>query len=124
VNRLSIETATFLSSVGFGGIIGFLVGFILKKGMKILAVVAGVFFAALLYLQSQGILNINWDKLHSTSQAILSTITTALTTFSAGGLSFPGVGNSIILPTTMINLGIPLTTGSAAMGFTIGFIKG
>lgn len=120
MNRLSIEIATnltpFLSSVGFGGIIGFLVGFMLKKVMKILAVVAGVFFAALLYLQSQGILNINWDKLQITSQAI----TTVLTTFSAGGMSIPGS----ILPMAMINLGIPLTTGSAAMGSTIGFIKG
>jgi uncharacterized membrane protein (Fun14 family) len=125
VNRLSIETATnltpFLSSVGFGGIIGFLVGFMLKKVMKILAVVAGVFFAALLYLQSQGILNIHWDKLQITFQGIVSTITAALTTLSAGGsMSIPG----IVLPTTMTSLGIPLTTGSAAMGFTIGFMKG
>lgn len=52
---------------------------------------------------------------------IVPTITTALTTISAGGsMSIP----SIILPTAMTNLGIPLTTGSAAMGFTIGFMKG
>lgn len=124
-----IESATtnimpFLSTIGFGGIVGFLIGFMLKKVMKILAVVAGAFFAALLYMQSQGILNINWSKLQSISQGVISTITTALTTFSAGGMSIPGIGNSTILPTTMTNLGIPLTTGSAAMGFTIGFMKG
>lgn len=67
--------------------------------MKILSVIDGLFFAL---------------------QGIVSTITTALTTISAGGpMSIPG----IVLPTAMTNLGIPLTTGSAAMGFTIGFMR-
>jgi uncharacterized membrane protein (Fun14 family) len=43
----------FVSTIGFGGIVGLLVGFALKRIMKILAVIAGVFFAALLYLESQ-----------------------------------------------------------------------
>ncbi len=68
--------------------------------MKILSVIDGFFFAL---------------------EGIVPTIPTALTTISAGGsMSIP----SIILPTAMTNLGIPLTTGSAAMGFTIGFMKG
>jgi uncharacterized membrane protein (Fun14 family) len=53
----------FVSTIGFGGIAGFLVGFALKRIMKILAVIAGVFFAALMYLESQYIVNVNWDKL-------------------------------------------------------------
>ena len=32
-----------VSTVGFGGIVGFLIGFALKRIMKILAVIAGVF---------------------------------------------------------------------------------
>jgi uncharacterized membrane protein (Fun14 family) len=55
----------FASTIGFGGIVGFLIGFALKRIMKILAVIAGVFFAALLYLVSQHIVNINWDKLET-----------------------------------------------------------
>lgn len=62
-----------LTTLGLGGITGFLVGFAVKKIMKILAVVAGLFFAVLMYLQSQGILNINWHKLQNISQPILST---------------------------------------------------
>ena len=58
----------FVSTVGFGGIVGFLVGFALKRMMKILAVIAGVFFAALLYLESQHIVNVNWDKLQTISK--------------------------------------------------------
>jgi uncharacterized membrane protein (Fun14 family) len=123
-----------ISSIGFGGIAGFLVGFAIKKIMKILAIIAGVFFAALIYLQSQGIVNMNWDKLQAVSQNIISALTSAVTTTTTtaggGGVSIPSISNttaSTILPTTwittMANFGIPLT-GSAAMGFTIGFMKG
>ena len=131
----------FVSTIGFGGIAGFLIGFALKRIMKILAVIAGVFFAALLYLESQHIVNLNWDKLQSISNSVLSTITTTATnaTSTTGGGVGAGpiqaiLGNNStaaaaathILPltsTTMANLGIPLT-GSTAVGFTIGILKG
>ena len=80
----------FVSTIGFGGIAGFLVGFALKRIMKILAVIAGVFFAALMYLESQHIVNVNWDKLQIISNSILSTITTTTTnatsTTTGGGV--------------------------------------
>ena len=127
----------FASTIGFGGIVGFLIGFMLKRIMKILAVIAGVFFAALLYLESQHIVNVNWDKLQTISNGILSTITTTATTnatSTTGGVGAGPIqailGNNTgaaasILPitSTMANLGIPLT-GSTAMGFTFGFLKG
>src|SRR6266480_5293587 len=75
----------FVSTVGFGGIVGFLVGFALKRIMKILAVIAGVFFAALLYLESQHIVNVNWDKIQTISNGVLSTITTTKNATSTGG---------------------------------------
>jgi len=46
----------FVSTIGFGGIAGFLLGFAIKRIMKILTVIAGIFFAALLYLESQHML--------------------------------------------------------------------
>jgi uncharacterized membrane protein (Fun14 family) len=130
----------FVSTIGFGGILGFLIGFMLKRIMKILTVIAGVFFAALLYLESQHIMNVNWDKLQMISNSVLSTIaatattTNATSTTSGGGMgpiqAFLGNNSTAaaathILPitSTMANLGIPLT-GSTAMGFTIGLLKG
>ena len=126
----------FVSTIGFGGIAGFLIGFALKRIMKILAVIAGVFFAALLYLESQHIVNVNWDKLQTISNSILSTITTTTTNatyyrWRSGanstilGNNSTGAASYSILPitNTMANLGIPLT-GSTAMGFTLGIIKG
>ena len=134
----------FVSTIGFGGIAGFLIGFALKRIMKILAVIAGVFFAALLYLESQHIVNVNWDKLQTISNGVLSTIAATAATTNATSTTGGGVGagpiqailgnNSTaaaaaaathILPitSTLANLGIPLT-GSTAMGFTIGILKG
>jgi uncharacterized membrane protein (Fun14 family) len=73
----------FVSTIGFGGIVGFLVGFMLKRIMKILAVIAGVFFAALLYLESQHIVNVNWDKIQTISTGVLSTIAATAATTNA-----------------------------------------
>jgi uncharacterized membrane protein (Fun14 family) len=137
MNGIESSVMPFVSTVGFGGIVGFLLGFALKRIMKILAVIAGVFFAALLYLESQHIVNVNWDKLQTISNSILSTIAitaTNATTTNTGGVGVGPIqaflGNNstaaaAILPitSTMANLGIPLT-GSTAMGFTIGIIKG
>jgi uncharacterized membrane protein (Fun14 family) len=130
------RTVCFVSTIGFGGIAGFLIGFALKRIMKILAVIAGVFFAALMYLESQHIVNVNWDKLQTVSNSILSTIgtTTNATTTTGGGLgpiqailgnNSTGSAAASILPitSTMANLGIPLT-GSTAIGFTLGIVKG
>ena len=106
-----------LTTVGFGGLVGFLIGFIIKKLFKILAIIAGVFFATLMYLEQQGIVNLNWDKLQNISQGVLSTIVNTVNSTAPGG-----VGGSPALPTItmmMTNLGIPLT-----VGFTIGILKG
>jgi uncharacterized membrane protein (Fun14 family) len=124
----AINLMPLLSTIGFGGIAGFLIGFAIKKVMKILAVVAGVFFAVLLYLESHEIVAINWDKLQNISQGVLSTISNvvATTTRQIGGGSNSAAATAAILPAsavTITNLGIPLTS-SAAAGFAIGFMKG
>jgi uncharacterized membrane protein (Fun14 family) len=137
MNGIENSIMPFVSTIGFGGIAGFLIGFALKRIMKILAVIAGVFFAALMYLESQHIVNVNWDKLQTISNSVLSTITTTTTnatTTTGGGVgpiqailgnNATGVAASAILPitSTMANLGIPLT-GSTAIGLTLGFLKG
>src|SRR5919198_6449333 len=116
------------TTVGFGGIVGFLVGFALKQIIKILAVIAGLFFVALMYFQTQGIININWTKLQTIANSTLSSLSNSLTTPITGN----GVNNSsstilshLSLPLIgdLNNLGLPLT-GSAAAGFVIRFMKG
>ena len=51
-----------------------------KKVIKLLAVVVGLFLGALIYLETQTIININWDKLQFVSKASLSTIGNSIST--------------------------------------------
>jgi len=96
----------------FGGI---LIGYALKKVVKLAAVVVGLFFAGLAYLQYQQIIDIKWAKLQSVSQNAVTTLANATT-------QIPGFNNSHEI-VGLANLGIPLT-GSMSMGFAIGFLKG
>jgi uncharacterized membrane protein (Fun14 family) len=57
------EITPLLTTVGLGGIAGLLIGLAIRYIIKILPIIVGIFFAPLAYLQSQGILNINWRKL-------------------------------------------------------------
>ena len=75
-----------------------------------------------MYLGAQGIVNINWDKLQSISQGVLSTVVNTINSTAGGVGESPAASSSSLLPTTT-NLGIPLTS-SMAMGFTIGILKG
>ena len=114
----------FLTNVGFGGLVGFLIGFVIKKIFKILAIVAGVCFAVLMYLEQQGMVSINWDKINVAYHGVLSTVTNTITnsTTATGGIGGSHTTASSLLP-AITNLGIPLT-GSMATGFAIGIMKG
>ena len=112
-------TATIL---GGGFFVGVLIGYALKKVIKIVAVIVGLFLAGLAYLQYHQIANINWNKLQTVSEGVLTTV--ANLTMQIPGIS----GDSSHAATTvsslaMTSFGIPLT-GSMSAGFTIGFMKG
>jgi uncharacterized membrane protein (Fun14 family) len=80
--------------------------------MKILAIGVGLFFAALMYLESQNIVNINWDKLQIASQNALSTLTNEVAQFPLTSTT----------TSSSTNFALPMT-GSAALGFAIGFMR-
>jgi|SRR6185436_7898410 len=92
-----------------GGAIGFITGYATKKLMKIVMIISGAFFAAIMYLGSQGIVTVNWDKMTVIGQGALNTI-----------VGPAGVGN---VQTIIMNIGVPLTGGFAA-GFVFGFTRG
>jgi uncharacterized membrane protein (Fun14 family) len=102
-------------TTGAGFFAGILIGYALKKVVKVLAVVVGLFFGGLAYLQYQQIIDIKWAKLQSVSQNTVTTLANATT-------QIPGFNNSDHIA-AISNLGIPLT-GSMSVGFTIGFLKG
>ena len=109
--------------MGGGFFVGVLIGYALKKIIKIVAVIVGIFLAGLAYLQYQQIANINWNKLQTLSEGAIITISNAITQIT--GVS--GIDSSHAAATAsslaLTNFGIPLT-GSMSAGFTIGFMKG
>jgi uncharacterized membrane protein (Fun14 family) len=81
---------------------GFLIGFAIKKVMK----------TALMYLKSQNIVNVNWDKLQTASQNAVSML------INAAG-QFPLTSTTTSSSTSFA---IPIT-GTGALGFAIGFMR-
>ena len=107
------------ATLGGGFFVGVLIGYALKKVIKIVAVIVGLFLSALAYLQHQQIATINWNKLQQISEH-------TITTFSNAIVQIPAIGNTSDQAASyfaMTSFGIPLT-GSMSVGFTIGFMKG
>jgi uncharacterized membrane protein (Fun14 family) len=111
------------ATMGGGFFAGVLLGYALKKVIKLVAVIVGLFLAGLAYLQYHQIASINWNKLQTVSEGAITTLSNAI-------VQIPGISNSVDSSHTattaslaMTNIGIPLT-GSMSAGFTLGFIKG
>jgi uncharacterized membrane protein (Fun14 family) len=100
---------TIGTSLVSGTLIGILIGYAIKKILKIGLIILGSFFGGVAYLQSQGLLNVDWGRIEATSNQAITTVSNAITEDSA---------NSVIA-----SLGLPLT-GGMTVGFAIGFMKG
>jgi uncharacterized membrane protein (Fun14 family) len=73
---MNIDMLTSVSgTIGGGFFGGLLLGYALKKVVKLIAVIVGLFIAGLAYLQYQQIASINWNKVEAT----ISTIANATT---------------------------------------------
>ncbi len=112
------------ATMGGGFFVGVLIGYALKKVIKLVAVIVGLFLAGLAYLQYHQIANINWNKLQQVSEGALTTVAN-LTMQIPGISSVSGDGHAAATASSLAvtSFGIPLT-GSMSAGFTIGFIKG
>src|SRR5215210_7807632 len=119
---MSIESfGPTAATMGGGFFIGILIGYALKKVIKIVAIMVGLFLAGLDYLQYRQIANINWNKLQQVSEGALTTVANLIMEIPTFGNASDQAASSSYLAIT--NFGIPLT-GSMSAGFTIGFIKG
>src|ERR687895_954275 len=114
---------TTAATIGGGFFVGILIGYALKKVIKIIAVIVGLFLAGLAYLQYHHIANINWNKFQTVSEDAITTLSNAIT------IQIPGITSvdsshaaATASSLAMTSFGIPLT-GSISVGFTLGFIK-
>ena len=111
------------ATLGGGFFVGVLIGYALKKVIKLAAVIVGLFLAGLAYLQSQQIANINWNRLQTVAEGTITTLSNAITQIPAISSIADGHAAATASSLVMTSFGIPLT-GSMSAGFTIGFIKG
>ncbi len=122
---MSIESfVPTAATMGSGFFAGILIGYALKKVIKLVAVIAGLFLAGLAYLQYHQVANINWNKLQTVSEDAITTLSNAIIihipAFGDSGHAATVTASSSLATTSF---GIPFT-GSMSAGFTIGFIKG
>lgn len=103
-NLISIAT-----SVGAGFFIGILLGYFVKKIIKILMFVGGGIVLLLLFLEQQQIISVNVKQLEESS-------TFTLTSMASSFYKMTEIGDAT-------SLVIPLT-GALAAGFATGFMKG
>jgi uncharacterized membrane protein (Fun14 family) len=101
---------TLVATSGGGFFTGVLMGWALKKILKLFAVMAGLILTGLAILQYQQVASVNWDKVEGTISTIANATTNTLNHYNIETLA-------------AANLGIPLTSGMSA-GFAIGFMKG
>jgi uncharacterized membrane protein (Fun14 family) len=74
----SIESfGSMAATLGGGFFVGILIGYALKKVIKLVAVIVGLFLAGLAYLQYHHIANINWNKLQTVSEGVITTLSNA-----------------------------------------------
>jgi uncharacterized membrane protein (Fun14 family) len=105
----SLVSASAAIGSGFFG--GLLLGYALKKAVKLIALVIGLFIAGLAYLQYQQIAYFDWDKIER------------MVTATSGNITSQIFSNQDITSFALSNLGISLTGGMSA-GFAVGFMKG
>ena len=91
-----------LFSLGIGGVGGFLMGYAAKKIIKILMVLVGLYALSLFYLMHMEVIELNSEKLLET----MSSLVTQIIGFLSNTLAY-----------------LPLS-GSFAIGFTLGMVKG
>lgn len=101
--ELGIDFAQLGLDLGTGGAIGGVTGFAAKKIAKVVAVLVGLQLAAFKFLESRGVLTVDWERL---SSGLLSGAETA-----AAGEP----------PSWMMSI---LSTLSISGGFAAGFMAG
>ena len=104
---LDLNLSTLGLELGTGAVIGFIIGYAFKMVAKILAVIVGLELALFRFLESRGILTVQWDRL--TGGLVEAT--------DAATASQPPSWMTSIVSTLSIGAGF---TG----GFFVGFKKG
>jgi uncharacterized membrane protein (Fun14 family) len=109
---LSVDIISPVYAIVGGGFFGgLLLGYAIKKVVKLIAIIGGLFIVGLSYLQYQQIASFDWNRIEVMAGAALGNVTAHIST------------NQELETLAMSNFGIPLS-GSMSAGFAVGFMKG
>src|SRR6266540_1838905 len=97
-----------ITSVGGSFVAGIMLGYFIKKIIKILMFVVGGIVGLLIYLQQQQVISVDVGKMEASSSFIFNLVASSLDKMTQTG--------------DMATLGIPLAGGLSA-GLVIGFMK-
>jgi len=94
------EQTSFLTplvtQLGVGGIIGLCIGFALKKIAKIAAAVIGVFSLGLIYIESQGMITVDWLGVETWGNTALAGLGQAEGALGAFLANLPIAGGAVV----------------------------
>jgi uncharacterized membrane protein (Fun14 family) len=94
------EQTSFLTplvtQLGVGGIIGLCIGFALKKIAKIAAAVIGVFSLGLIYMESQGMITVDWLGVETWGNTALAGLGQAEGALGAFLANLPIAGGAVV----------------------------
>ena len=62
---LAYDIGFMLTTLSSGGVSGFLIGYAVKKGIKIIIGIAGLLLGGLAYLNYKGLVSVDWEKIAS-----------------------------------------------------------
>ncbi|RKX48434.1 MAG: hypothetical protein DRP38_04755 [Thermotogae bacterium] len=99
---MNFEVSGIVGDMGIGAAVGFITGYALKKFIKIVLTLIGVYLLTLFWLQQKGVITINTDALFNLAE---SATTSTLTLADKVEGILPG-------------------TGAFVAGFYLGFRKG
>jgi uncharacterized membrane protein (Fun14 family) len=102
VLQLNVDFTGLLLQMGGSGLIGLVIGFAAKKVAKIIAIIVGLELVLFKFLETQGLISVNWGKLGGV--------------FENFATSAPGQAQSLV--DTFV------TTAGIGVGFAGGFYLG
>jgi len=102
---LAEEITHLITQLGFGGVLGFIVGYAFKKLMKLFLVFLGLYFISLMYLAYNGFITIHYEKFSKAFEGLSS--------LAQGGFTLP----------SFLTANIPMV-GGFVVGLGLGFKMG
>lgn len=85
-----------VTQLGVGGIIGLCIGYALKKIAKVVAAIIGLFALGLIYLESQGMISVDWLGVEAWGNTALSSLGQAEGVLGVILSNLPFAGGAIV----------------------------